>query len=116
MTLTIEGTEFETGDRYTSEAMAAGGYELWLQRLDADPRRWTYRLDLAPLQVAAMIQVAGADTHLLPTASYISSCLGISGSSSTRNDGGRVQTHRTASATSRAVMSWRRNSSLGLSG
>jgi hypothetical protein len=60
----IEGTEFETGDRYAPEVIAAGGYEQWLQRLDADPRRWTHRLDLARMQVAAMIPFAGADTQL----------------------------------------------------
>jgi hypothetical protein len=65
-----EGTEFETGDRYAPEVIAAGGYEQWLQRLDADPRRWMHRLELACRQVAAMIPFAGADTHLVPGSSH----------------------------------------------
>ena len=64
--ISIEGTEFETGDRYAPEVTAAGGYEQWLQRLDADPRRWAHRLELARMQIAAMIPFAGADTYLLP--------------------------------------------------
>jgi hypothetical protein len=65
--LSIEGTEFETGDRYAPEVLAAGGYAPWLQQLDADPRRWAHRLELARWQVAAMIPFAGADTQLEPS-------------------------------------------------
>ena len=68
--ISIEGTEFETGDRYAPEMLAAGGYEQWLQQLDADPRRWMHRLELARRQVAAMIPFAGADTHLVPGSSH----------------------------------------------
>jgi hypothetical protein len=68
--ISVEGTQFETGDRYTPEMQAAGGYEQWLQQLDADPRRWAHRLELARRHVAAMIPFAGADTHLVPGSSH----------------------------------------------
>ena len=37
--LETEGAEFETGDRYGPEIAAAGGQDLWLRAVDADPRR-----------------------------------------------------------------------------
>jgi len=60
----IEGTEFETPDRYGPEIVAAGGYAQWLRQIDADPRRWAHRLNLARMQVESMIAYAGPDTHL----------------------------------------------------
>jgi hypothetical protein len=62
--IAIEGTEFETPDRYGPEIVAAGGYAQWLRQIDADPRRWAHRLHLARMHVEAMIPYAGPDTHL----------------------------------------------------
>lgn len=50
-----EGLEFETADRYADEIAAAGGYENWMTRLDSDPQRWAQRLNLARIEVAAMV-------------------------------------------------------------
>jgi hypothetical protein len=60
----IEGLEFETPDRYAPEIIAAGGIDAWMARVDADPRRWAHRLNLALLHTEAMIPYASADTHL----------------------------------------------------
>lgn len=57
-----EGLEFETADRYAEEIAAVGGIVAWLDRLDADPRQWALRLEVARQEVAAMIpygEVAG---------------------------------------------------------
>jgi hypothetical protein len=62
--IAVEGTEFETPDRYGPEIIAAGGYASWLRQIDADPRRWARRLDLARMQAEAMIPYAGPDTRL----------------------------------------------------
>jgi hypothetical protein len=62
--IAVEGTEFETPDRYEPEIAAAGGYTQWLRQIDADPRRWAHRLNLARMHVEAMIPYAGPDTHL----------------------------------------------------
>ena len=51
--LATEGLEFETADRYGDQVAAAGGVEAWMARLDADPRRWAERLDVARVEVAA---------------------------------------------------------------
>ena len=50
-----EGLEFETADRYADQVAAAGGLAQWIARLDADPRQWATRLDLARIEVAAAI-------------------------------------------------------------
>jgi hypothetical protein len=50
-----EGLEFETADRYTDEIASAGGLERWIAQLDADPRRWIERLELARIEVAAVL-------------------------------------------------------------
>jgi hypothetical protein len=50
-----EGLEFETADRYGDQVAAAGGVEAWKARLDADPRRWVQRLDVARAEVAAAV-------------------------------------------------------------
>jgi hypothetical protein len=53
--MATEGLEFETADRYTDEVAAAGGLERWIAQLDADPRRWIERLELARIEVAAAL-------------------------------------------------------------
>jgi hypothetical protein len=50
-----EGLEFETADRYGDQVVVAGGIEAWMARLDADPRRWAERLDVARVEVAAAV-------------------------------------------------------------
>jgi hypothetical protein len=50
-----EGLEFETPARYREEIMAVGGYDAWLARRDADPKRWLHRLDFARTHLKAMI-------------------------------------------------------------
>ncbi|HWE64494.1 MAG TPA: hypothetical protein VHB98_22495 [Chloroflexota bacterium] len=56
--LATEGLEFETADRYGDEVAAAGGLERWIARIDADPRQWAFRLELARIEVAAALQYA----------------------------------------------------------
>jgi hypothetical protein len=53
--LAAEGLEFETADRYADEIAAAGGLARWIARLDADPREWAQRLELARLEVEAAL-------------------------------------------------------------
>jgi hypothetical protein len=53
--IATEGLEFETADRYVGEIAAAGGLERWVARLDADPRRWIERLEIARLEIAAAL-------------------------------------------------------------
>jgi hypothetical protein len=53
--LETEGLEFETPDRFGEEIAAAGGLERWLAQLDADPRQWAMRLDLARVEVEAAV-------------------------------------------------------------
>jgi hypothetical protein len=55
---TAEGLEFETADRHGGEVAAVGGLDAWLAVLDRDPRRWAHRLELARIEVAAMIPYA----------------------------------------------------------
>lgn len=52
--IATEGMEFETADRYGDEITRAGGLAQWLDRLDADPRNWAHRLDLARVEIEAM--------------------------------------------------------------
>ncbi len=52
--IATEGMEFETPDRYSHEVAQAGGLAQWLARLDADPRHWAHRLDMARVEVEAM--------------------------------------------------------------
>ncbi len=49
-----EGLEFETADRFEVEVAAAGGRDGWIAALDADPRLWAERLELAHMEVGAM--------------------------------------------------------------
>ena len=51
----IEGMEFETADRYQAEIAAVGGYQNWLIQLNADPQKWLHRLDLARIEIEAMM-------------------------------------------------------------
>jgi len=53
--IAAEGLEFETGDRNANEISAAGGSASWVDQLDADPHRWSHRLNLARLEVDAML-------------------------------------------------------------
>jgi len=53
--LATEGLEFETPDRFGDEIAAAGGLDAWLAALDADPRQWALRLDIARVEVAAAV-------------------------------------------------------------
>ncbi len=53
--ITTEGLEFETADRYGDQVTAAGGLEQWIARLDADPRQWTFRLELAQIEIEALL-------------------------------------------------------------
>jgi hypothetical protein len=50
-----EGLEFETADRFSAEVAVAGGYAAWLKRLENDPQEWVARLELARIEVAAML-------------------------------------------------------------
>ena len=56
----VEGLEYETADRYSAEVAAAGGQAAWLEELDADLRRWAYRLEMARLHVQAMASGAAS--------------------------------------------------------
>jgi hypothetical protein len=56
--LPTEGLEFETADRFADEIADAGGLDRWLARLDADPRNWAFRLELARIEVAAALPYA----------------------------------------------------------
>ncbi len=53
-----EGLEFETADRFADEVAAAGGLPDWIDQLDDDPAHWAARLELARVEVAAMIPFA----------------------------------------------------------
>jgi hypothetical protein len=48
------GLEFETLDRHAGIAGAGGGAEAWLARLDADPKQWAMRLELARIEVESI--------------------------------------------------------------
>ncbi len=50
-----EGLEFETPDRFPDEVAQAGGVTQWSEQLDDDPQHWATRLELARIEVAAMI-------------------------------------------------------------
>ena len=50
-----EGLEFETPDRFPDEVARAGGVAEWSEQLDDDPQHWANRLELARIEVEAMI-------------------------------------------------------------
>jgi hypothetical protein len=56
--LEADGLEFETADRYKGDVAAAGGLARWLEQLDRDPRRWVRRLELARMELEAMVPYA----------------------------------------------------------
>ncbi len=51
-----EGLEFETADRFPAEVAQAGGVTQWSEQLDDDPQHWATRLELARIEVAAMLR------------------------------------------------------------
>jgi hypothetical protein len=53
--LATEGLEFETADRHAEEVAAAGGLDRWVAQIDADPRKWAQRLELARIEVEAAL-------------------------------------------------------------
>ena len=53
--MVAEGLEFETVDRYRAEAARVGGRAEWLAQLDADPRQWALRLNLARIEIEGML-------------------------------------------------------------
>ncbi len=50
-----EGLEFETPDRYPAEVAQAGGVAQWSEQIDDDPQHWAHRLELARIEVEAML-------------------------------------------------------------
>jgi hypothetical protein len=56
--LETEGLEFETPDRFLAEVARAGGVAQWSEQLDDDPQHWAMRLELARIEVAAMLPFA----------------------------------------------------------
>ena len=53
--IATEGLEFETPDRFSAEVAQAGGVAQWSEQLDDDPQHWAARLELARIEVAAML-------------------------------------------------------------
>jgi hypothetical protein len=53
--IATDGLAYETADRYHADVTAAGGRDRWIARLDADPRQWADRLNLAHREVEAML-------------------------------------------------------------
>lgn len=56
-----EGLEYETADRFPEEVAAAGGVDAWKARIDANPREWAMRLEIARLEVEAAAAYAPTD-------------------------------------------------------
>ena len=56
--LETEGLEFETPDRFPAEVARAGGVAQWSEQLDDDPQHWANRLELARIEVEAMLPYA----------------------------------------------------------
>ena len=56
--IATEGLEFETPDRFPAEVAQAGGVAQWSEQLDDDPQHWATRLELARIEVAAMLPFA----------------------------------------------------------
>ena len=53
-----EGLEFETADRFPAEVARAGGVAQWSEQLDDDVQHWATRLELARIEVEAMLSFA----------------------------------------------------------
>jgi hypothetical protein len=56
-----EGLEFETPDRFPAEVARAGGAAQWSEQLDDDPQHWAHRLQLARIEVEAMLPYARSE-------------------------------------------------------
>lgn len=50
-----EGLEYETADRFPEEVAAVGGVDAWKARIDANPREWALRLEIARIEVEAAV-------------------------------------------------------------
>ncbi|MCB0061886.1 MAG: hypothetical protein KDE19_07220 [Caldilineaceae bacterium] len=50
-----EGLEFETATQQPAAVAAAGSEDAWKATLDADPKRWAFRLNVARVEIEAMI-------------------------------------------------------------
>ncbi len=59
--LETEGLEFETPDRFPAEVARAGGVAWWSEQLDDDPQHWANRLELARIEVEAMLPYARSE-------------------------------------------------------
>jgi hypothetical protein len=59
--LETEGLEFETPDRFPAEVARAGGVARWSEQLDDDPQHWANRLELARIEVEAMLPYARSE-------------------------------------------------------
>ena len=42
-------------DRYADHIALAGGHAQWIDQLDADPRNWAHRLEMARVEVEGML-------------------------------------------------------------
>lgn len=63
--LEAEGLEFETADRFKDEVVQSGGMKHWLAQVDANPREWERRLELARIEILALTTPCdGQDKHL----------------------------------------------------
>lgn len=54
-TIATEGLEFETATQYAAAVAAAGGEEQWKAGLDADPKLWAFRLNVARMEFESMV-------------------------------------------------------------
>ncbi len=54
--LSTAGLEFETLDRYPDEVNIPGGATAWIERHDRDPRTWAFRLEMARIEVEAIVK------------------------------------------------------------
>ncbi|MFQ3630414.1 hypothetical protein [Roseiflexus sp.] len=59
--IATEGLEYETADRFPEDVAAAGGIDAWKARIDANPREWSMRLEIARLEVEAAAAYAPTD-------------------------------------------------------
>ncbi len=51
-----EGLEFETADRFGPEIEAAGSYQAWEAKVNADPKQWVFRLQVALMIAQAAVR------------------------------------------------------------
>ena len=58
-----DGLEYETIAQVLSEVAQVGGPDAWLAALDADPREWVKRLELARVMAAAMTPFSEPHVH-----------------------------------------------------